>query len=144
MKPLLQGIYNKFTSSTSSGSFYDDVGGRLRLIEAEQNSVYPYAVYNLVINLHERTFKSDTEDATVEFILISDSTGGADEIMDMYDHLNTLYDGQTLSLSTISDYSNAVMRRDDSWLNKMPGTVASDKKVWQYNVTFDVRLHKED
>ena len=135
---LFTGIYNKFTSIPLS-SFYNSISGKLYLVEAPQNTDYPLATYNLIHNEHDWSFTSNYEESTIEFILLSDSTSGATEITDMYNFLDDQFDNATISLSSVPGYTNAVLNRENSWLNKMPGK-EPDKSVWQYNVTFTINI----
>ena len=62
----LKGIYNKF-SSVPASSFYNTIGGKLYLIEAPQNTDYPFATYNLTYTEHEHGFTSDYDEVSIEF-----------------------------------------------------------------------------
>lgn len=137
MQELLTGIYTQF-SSTPHSSFYNDIGGRLYLEEVEQDTEYPYAVYRLLNNTHTWTFDSNYEDSYLEFILVSDSTAGAGEILNMYKHCDNLFDNAAIS---VSGYQRVGLNRETNFLSKIPSEVA-DKSLWQMNIEFRALIRK--
>lgn len=136
MKDLFTAIYSKGIAAGSS--FKTAISGRLYLHEAPQNTKWPYAIYSLVNDSHDWSFKTDYEYATVDFNLYSDSTGGATEITGLYEKLKELYDDCNL---TVSNHTFLKMRRENAWLTKLPDIIPN-KTIWQYTVQYEILIRK--
>ena len=136
MKNLFTGLYTKFVSVPHS-SFYNTLSGGLHLEEAPQGTVFPYATYGLVNNSPEYTWTSRMEEATIDFNIYSDSTGGALEIVGLYEKLKEQFDDCSL---TVAGYEHLKFRRENAWLNKLPSEIPN-KSIWGYTVQYQVLLH---
>lgn len=94
MNNLLQAITAKLAGSALS----TDVGGRIYLDEAPENTAFPYVVFFIVAGSPERTFTEHYTETLIQFSLFSSSPGAA-EITDMYADLITLFDECSLSIT---------------------------------------------
>lgn len=131
MKNFFTGIYTYF-GTTNCQSFSSAIAGRLYLNEAPTTADFPYAIYSLVANEYDENWHTGYDEALVDFELYSDSTGGATEITDLYEHLKTGFDNANFSVT-----SNSLLRfkRENAWLNKLPDVVPN-KSIWQYVVQY--------
>lgn len=138
MKDLFTGIYTHF-ATTPHSSFYNAVGGRLFLEEAPASTPYPYATYSLVVNSYDASFTSHFEEATIDFELYSDSTGGATQITQMYEKLKSQFDDPSFVMG--SSYRLVRFRRERAELMRLIDQIPN-KPVWHYAVTYSVLTRK--
>jgi hypothetical protein len=94
LKNLLTAIMTKTTGSALS----IDVGGRIYLDQAPDNSTFPYVVFFIVSDVPEKTFSEDFENVLIQFSLFSASSG-ATEITTIYTDLKSLFDECSLSIT---------------------------------------------
>ena len=138
MQVLFNSIYSKFTSSTTAGSLYALLGGRLHFTEAPQGSAYPYGVYHLISNVPSWIFgatENTMENYLIQFNLFDDDSGSSG-INTAYKALTTSYDWCP-DLST-SGYSNIYMKREFSNLTK-----ESESGIWNYMIQYRVETQIE-
>lgn len=133
MKALSQAIFSKL-----SGSLLDtDINGRLYKGQADDGAEFPYAVYQIVSDVPERTFTERFENVLIQFSLFS-AASGSTEIEDMFSHLKALYDECSLSITGYTlnwmRMSNAVQMTDEVT------TTNGTQKVWVYHVDFEVMM----
>ena len=138
MKDLFTGIYTHF-ATTPHTSFYNAIGGRLHLEEAPAGTAYPYATYNLVVNSYDSSWTSSFEEASIEFELFSDSTGGATQITAMYEKLKSAFDNPNFLIG--SSYKLVRFRRTSAELMRLTDAVPN-KVVWHYGVNYTVLTRK--
>lgn len=94
MNNLLTAIMTK----TSGSALSTDVGGRIFLDDAPQETEFPYVVFFIVSDVPADTFVESLEDILIQFSLFSASVG-ATEITTMYTDLKALFDDQYLSIT---------------------------------------------
>lgn len=94
MKNLTTAIFAKATSST----FLNALNGRLFKQRAPDASDYPYAIFQIISDVPEKTFSEDMEDVVLQFRLFSD-TSGSTEVENLYTYLRSLYDECSLSIT---------------------------------------------
>lgn len=130
MKVLFQGIWNLFNAG---GDFKTNLSARLYLKLAPENATYPYAVYDMVTNVHDWMFTDDpeTEEYLIQFDIVSD-TSSSTEALNLFENLKTMFDWCSL---TITGYTFLYMRRESSHLLQV------DEK-WQHSTTYRVLVHK--
>lgn len=87
MNNLLTAIMNKISGSSLS----TDVGGRIFLDKAPEESAFPYIVFSIVSDVPDDTFQELLEDILIQFSLFSTSSGAA-EISGIYSDLRSLFD----------------------------------------------------
>ncbi len=94
MNNLLQAIYGKTIGSALS----IDVGGRIYLDLAPDDTKFPYIVFSIVSGVPDRTFTEHYTDSLIQFSLFSASLS-AIEITAIYNDLKALFDEQPLTIS---------------------------------------------
>lgn len=138
MRDLFTAIYTQF-STTPHSSFYNAIGGRMYLQEAPEKTAYPYAVYSLTVNSYDHSFTSHAEEALIDFELYSDSTGGATEIVGLYEKLKEVYDDPSFAMS--NGWKLVRFKRENAELSRLIDAIPN-KPVWQYAVTYTVMARK--
>ena len=63
---LYNSIYSTLTTDQASGSFYDDVGGRIWLLDGPADVSLPHCIYTPITDDSKKYFDSTEED--VEFV----------------------------------------------------------------------------
>lgn len=71
-RDLLVGLYSHLTADQTSGSFYDDLGGRIYLVEAPQDEALPLAIINTVDMSPDWYFNCVNVDAVIQIDLWAD------------------------------------------------------------------------
>lgn len=132
MKELFKAIHAESSGSTGAGSLYAALTGGMYLLEAPQDTNYPYAVLYPISNIPHWTFDSGMENALVQFTIYASSSGGAEPVCDLYDKLITLYDFCNL---TIDNYDSIYMKREFSNLDKSEG-------IFTYHCQYRVELQE--
>jgi hypothetical protein len=131
MKTLFDAIYSKFNTSNT---FRAAIGGRFYIGEAPDGAVFPYAVYNLITNIPDHYFDSDTiEEPTVQISIYSEDYGAA-AIGIIAGYCKTLFDDASLS---VTGYGFLSFIRSRESLLREP-----DNLVWNYSVDYEIRLSK--
>lgn len=95
MVNLLTAIYSK----TSGSALSADVGGRIFLDRAPDNTEFPYVVFFIVSGVPDDVFTKDGESVLIQFSLFSASSG-ATEITNMYKDLKALFDDCSLTITS--------------------------------------------
>lgn len=131
MKALQTAIYNK--ALTGSNTFKTAVNSRFYFFMAPQNTTFPYATYDFVVNTYDNQFNEDFEEFVVQFSIFSQSTSSS-EAGDIYGYLTTLFDWCSL---TITGYSLVEMKRMSTTTDYF-----SDDTVWMYTVDYKVWMKK--
>ena len=131
MKALFDAIYTLFAAG---GDFYDDMGGRLYLYEQPQGATYPLCVYTLVSDAPEFYFRSkEWEDIDIQFNIYTKESS-ADNILDYYEHLKTMFDNAALS---VTGWSKVGFTRTLALLLRDP-----DDGTWQHTTQYTAWLIK--
>lgn len=131
MQVLMNGIHDKFTGTTTAGSLYVLLSGKLYPYEAKQNDTYPYGVYYLISDVPDHTFDADFEEYLIQFNLFDDDSSVTD-INTAYSALTTLYDDTTLS---VTGYTNVYTKREFSYLTR-------EEDIWNYMTQYRVFTQK--
>ena len=130
MRVLFEGIYSLF--ATGSTTIYANVGGRLYLSEAPQNTSFPYIVFYLVSDDYDFQFTEDYEDILIQFNIFDDKASPSN-ISNYFENLKTLYDW---SSPTVVGYTVIKFVREFAQLVR-------DDDVWQYTVQYRILLEKD-
>lgn len=134
MKEIAQGIYGKFTETTGGlhNALYLGLDGRLYHTQADQTTVFPFAVFTFISQGTEYTFTDEFENLVVQFSLFSLQKSSL-EIEILRAKLTALYDWSSL---TVSGYTHLYMRRINSRLMK------DDRPAWHYSIDYRIFVLK--
>ena len=133
MKALTTAIFGKISGSTFSTA----IGGRLSKGRDPDGATYPYAVYSVVSDVPENTFREYLERVIIQFSLFS-SASGSTEIEDMYAYLKALYDDCGFS---ITGQTLLWMKRSNAGLFvEDHTTVSGTVQVWHYAVDYSIMV----
>lgn len=141
MKALTTALMTKFTAVNGGGnhnSFYNDVQGQLFKGKAV-DAIYPYAVFMLVSDVPDWTWKADYEDVLIQFSLFSSALSSG-EVENMFTHLKELYDDCSL---TINGSTLKWMQRQQATLIPEEHTTPDGTvEVWHYAVDYSIMTQK--
>jgi hypothetical protein len=131
MNNLLTAIYGK----TSGSALSADVGGRIFLDRAPDNTEFPYVVFFIVSGVPDRTFSEHYTNTLIQFSLFSASEGAA-EITDMYADLKALFDECALTITS----STLVWMREQNLTTMIEDitTVNGAQQVKHWAVDFEI------
>lgn len=136
MKNLTTAIFSKCSAGTS---FYTDIGGRLYKGRAPEGAAFPYAVFFVVSDVPDDTFKDNIEDVLIQFSLFS-STPSSGEIEDMFAHLKALYDDCVLTIT--GNTLIWMIRGVAQLLSEEETTPSGTQNVWHYTVDYSIVMEK--
>ncbi len=124
MNNLLTAIFSKISGS----SFSSDIGGRIFLDNAPDNTEFPYCVVFIVSDMPEYTFpaataKGNLEEIIIQFSLFS-ASAGMTEITGIYEDLRTLFDDCTLTIPPTGTETYALI-----WMKRENLTVMVDEII---------------
>ena len=116
-------IYTKLTASQVAGSLYDDVGGRIRLVQASQDEALPLLIYTPVSDVPTSYFNG-TDD--LEFLFQVDlyfpATSKPEDTLATNQKLITLLHKQAVTITNHGngqawclDKGSVVREDDDAW-----------------------------
>jgi hypothetical protein len=131
MKPLFQGIYAIFTGNAPMVAA---LTGGLHNSVAPPDTAYPYGVFFLVDRIPQDTINETMREPIVQFNIFSDSAD-TDEISDLADQLEALYDDAEL---TVTGYTAHFMRIINA-LMPPSGT----ERIFQYTLQFQILLQAD-
>jgi hypothetical protein len=135
MKSIITGLMTLFNAG---GTFYDDVSGRLYFGPQEEMSLSdgPYAIFFVVSDTNEDTFKDKIRNIYLQFSLFSGASSAA-EILDMDAHLTTAFNDQ---LFTVSAETVVMMHRlqGNGPINTPADVEAGTGRYWQYDIDFEL------
>ena len=138
MDVLFEGILNLFDTVPHS-DFYDSISGELHLVDAPQDTAFPYVVFFLVTHIHDWMFDPEEyEIIRIQFNAHSKDTSGL-EITDICNKLIAQFDDCEDSM-TVAGY-NVVWFRRFSTIFPKPRPAGNK---WQVSVTYNVLLEKSD
>lgn len=129
---LSDAIYDALASVQTAGSFFDDVGGRLRWVVGETSLDLPMFAWQFVGDVPERFFLADdeTRDVDVQFDLYTDRTAGLaahDAIRvkarNLLDRVTLTATGFSEVQSWIDDYGASPVAEGDAYRTTMTGTL---------------------
>ncbi|MCK5601958.1 hypothetical protein KAR91_08820 [Candidatus Pacearchaeota archaeon] len=132
MKNLFESIYAHYLTDPLSSSLTD-----LYNTEADDDSVYPYAVFSMISNVADFTFEEDFEDVLIQFNLYSD-TSSVEEISDLFELLKgdtSLGEGFDFKDLNITDYGAVSLVRQNA-------TLIKEEKIWGYSIVYEFKLEK--
>lgn len=132
MKQLYAAIMTKF--STGVPAIYTNLGGRLRLHEAEQDEALPYAVYYIIGDAPDYYFGDQVNFSTTLQFSIFDDNASAENISTYFDNLTALYDECTLTVATYG-----FLRMERTWAYPLRD---EEEAVWQYTIQYRVTMEK--
>jgi len=100
MSVMTDGLYTLLTTDQTSGSFYDDIGGRISFLQADQDEVLPHCVVNVIDDPPFR-YGGNVNDieSTVQIDLWGAIGAGYDALSDINDKLYTVLDGQAVTIT---------------------------------------------
>ncbi len=130
MKALIEGIYSLFNAAVKP-AFYNNMSGGMHLIEAPQNTAFPYAVFELIDDDYDFTFTSEFSEILIEFNIFDDDSS-VSNIGTYFENLKMLYDW---AMPEVTGYTVVKMEREFADLDK-------DDGVWQYMVQYRILLEK--
>ena len=97
---LAAGFASALTTDTASGSFYDDLGGRIyEVVIPDQITALPACRWFIVTNPPDDTLANTHIDATVQVDLYGSSEGGSAELAGIADKLFTLLHHQPIVIA---------------------------------------------
>lgn len=135
MNALFAAIMTHFALVPGSG-FYNDIGGRMYLDVAPQESTFPYAVFFMAADENDPDFTDEHEDIEIQFnIFTQDNSGLAAGTL--LGSLKTMFDYAALSVtgwSQLSMIRSQVLSNND--FTRVP-------PIRGYSVMYDVRLEKK-
>jgi len=132
MNALFTGIYSKFT--TGVPAFYTNMGGRLYLVEAPQDSEYPHTVYSMPSNFPEYYFNDEVfEDFIIQFSIFDENKSSV-TIGGYLENLKALYDDANI---TVAAYSTVIFERMTTQIFRH-----QKDNIWQYTTQYNVTLEK--
>jgi len=136
MRPLFDGIYAHFTSTSTGGRkpIYTNVSGRMYLGEARQGADAPYIVYSSPTHNTDYNFTETFERVTVQFNLYSE-TASAVEINTMWTNFKAAFDDAPL---TCSGYRLVRFRRDFQQLSRE----IDNDQYWVYLMQYEALLEQ--
>lgn len=129
---LSDAIYDALAAVQTAGSFFDDVGGRLRWVVGENALDLPMFAWQFVGDVPERFFlKADeTRDVDVQFDLYTNRKAGLaahDAIRvkarNLLDRVTLTASGFTEVQSWIDDYGASPVAEGDAYRTTMTGTL---------------------
>ena len=134
MNVVIEGIYNYFvaTSAGIHNTAYNAVGGRFYLVEAPQNSTFPYIVWHIITNDGQFNFTSDKAELVIQFDVHS-STATAQECGTIIGYLKTLYHKKS---PTITGYRVVSFRED----NLRGPLKFEDTDFWVYQARYLLKI----
>ena len=135
MNSLFTAIYDRFSSTTSSG-FYNDISGRLRHNKASQGDTFPYCVYFSVSDIDELDFTDEREDFTLQFDIFTQKNSGT-EAGNLLESLKTMFDNCSL---TVTGWNHLQFQRKQIYPNN---DFSQDPSIQGYSVEYDVLLEKQ-
>ena len=127
---LVDGIYSKLTAVTSSGTVYDDVGGRIYEGQGPHDAALPLLVFNLITDITDQHFGKDNIDTTVQFDIYGDRQLGSKAVRTTSDRLFTLLHGQSLTVSGFSQIIPQCIER---------GTLQVEEDAYRMMAEFQIR-----
>ncbi len=128
---IAAGITTKF-NATGAGSKWS---GELYFNHAPQGTTGSYGVFNNITSSKEEFMGAATSGVTTvtfDFMLITDIDTDGDEITDMIDQLNTMYQWQDL---TITGFTHIKTQRIS-----IGPTIFEDDKIWSVVVTYEISV----
>ena len=87
MSAMTDGIITKLTTDQSPGSFYDDLGGRVFGIQADQDPTFPYCVVTVIDDAPSYFFESDDIQASIQIDLYGSFDDGYKKLSNINDKL---------------------------------------------------------
>ena len=101
MKQIVDAIYTRLGSVTSTGSFHDRVGGRYYHLTGPQNVAFPNCIYSLDGFENADQFNgSRILSGAVTFDIYCEAKDGISVCMDIEEALFTLLDQQNLTVAS--------------------------------------------
>ena len=101
--------------------------------QADQNTNYPFAVFQIISDVPEYNFTDDFEDVLIQFRLLSKQFGSSSELNGMFTNLKSGFDFAVL---TITDYTTVQMIRESAIKSK-------DEDVWQYLILYRLLVQRD-
>jgi hypothetical protein len=137
LKAITTGLMTLFNAAPGgvNNSFWTDITGRLFDTEAPDGAEFPFAVYFIVSDTDEDTFKDPIRRLYIQFSLFSDKSSST-EIKDMDTHLTALFRD---NLFTVNGYGTVMMFRiQGNGPTVTPADVeAGTGRFWQYDIDFE-------
>lgn len=127
---LYNSVFSTLTASKISGSFYDDLGGRIWLIDAPADEDLPLCIITPILDDSKKYFDATAED--VEFVFQIDiyskqSTSTPEELIAINDKLILLLDGVSV---TVASWNGGQFKSDEA---STRGTIIRDGDGWVIN-----------
>jgi len=140
MDAFLTAIYSKITTGPSA--LWNDVGGSVYIdqYDGPVPTTYPFIIIKIISSFPDRTFTERYNDIVIQFSLLSKKSVGLTEITSMYNHLISLFDECSM---TITGYTLVWMRENS--LAVIPEDVDMDDgttKLSHWSCDFDARISK--
>jgi len=135
MNSLFKGIWDHFSATTGSG-FYNDIGGRMYLNIAPQESSFPYAVYFSVTDDNDPDFTDDHEDIEIQFNIFTQNNSAL-EAGQLLESLKTMFDFCALDVAGWSHLNfQRTMTLPNNDFTQIP-------PIQGYSVMYDVLLERK-
>ena len=107
---VYNGIYDLLVNDQTSGSFYDDLTGRIYQDFAPQNATLPFCTFAITSDPQLSTLGSNHLTATVECQVWGTLAGGPNAVRDTNDKLTALLHKGSI---TVTGFSNVTMHAED-------------------------------
>lgn len=127
---LYNSVYTTLTADVAAGSFYDDVGGRIWLVDGPAQETLPHCIWTPVTDLLEGYFDTDADD--IEFVFQIDlygvqETSTPEALLATNDKLIALLDRTNI---TVANWNCGKSRADPA---ASRGTLSRDGDAWVIN-----------
>ncbi len=136
MKDLTTGIMTLFNTDNNFKTIID---GRLFKARVPVGTPLPYAVFFVVSDTQDDTFKDTISEVLIQFSLFSGSSSTA-EVEDMYAELKALYDDAQFTVT--GNKIITMTRQYAGFLNSPFDTIEGTEEVFQYDVDYQCYLQK--
>lgn len=131
MKQLDKAIYDEINGSVALKAALGDT--RFYADSAPQNTAFPFLVWLWLVDMHEETFNTELENASLQFSIFSEDQSVV-EVNDIFEKLTALFDNAAL---TVADYYSVRIRRVSSNRMKDP------EQAWHYLIEYQFLVQKQ-
>lgn len=135
MRVIDAALITKFSTKVDNAyvALYTDVSGRMYNTWAPQGTVFPYIIFQDITGTPDVNFTHKHEEYLYQFSLFS-AESSVSEIGKMYEDLDSLFDGCTLS---ISGWTFTFMHKELA-----RGAERGEDKIWFGTVDFRIHIEK--
>jgi hypothetical protein len=134
---ILANFSMAFYSRFAGSDFSNDINGRLFEDDAPQGTDFPYATYQIITSVPEKTFTEEFKDMLLQLDIFSSASSSA-EIKNAYAHAHKLFDECILTMTggyllRMHEVNLATSKED---ITTPEGTVS----VRHYSIDFEILI----